>query len=228
MQSQMVRKATITRLNFGIGLLTLFLTIFGYLLYLLTLSLVNSNKEYDIIVFLFSWVGILLGFYICFTWYKITKVIFTPYIIFMLFFFLFNYGQPLMWAFGIHNSMEIGEASLYGLGIANTNDIIKAQALTLVSILMFHAGALFCYKTESQNITVDNQLEKHERDKTNTFKAIYYTCFLVGLIVIPATLIFSFVDLQTALTYGYNSLYYSDHARSGLNLTVLEHLFFHV
>lgn len=94
-----------------------------------------------------NWLGIVLGIFILVTWYKLTRTILSPYTIFMLFFFLFNYGQCLLWAFGIHDSFEIGQAPMYrNFGVANDADILKAQALTLICILMFHLGSVLCYK----------------------------------------------------------------------------------
>lgn len=213
--------------NVLIGILTLCISILGYILYLFTLSLISSDKNYDSLIFLFSWLGILLAIYIVFTWRRVTGYIFSPYTIFMLFFLLFNYGQSLMWAFGIHKSMEIGQATLYsGFGVANDSDIIKAQALTLISILMFHFGAIL----SSRKIKIVAQKRKQVlcyQDTSKILKAIYYSSLLLGLLIIPNTLLHAYSDLQTSLVYGYKSLYYSEFANNDATVfALLRRMFF--
>ncbi|MBR7552550.1 O-antigen polysaccharide polymerase Wzy [Allobacillus sp. GCM10007491] len=225
MQSQKIKLRT-QRLNKEVGFVTFFLSILVYVLYLLTFSLVNANQDYSIWVFLLSWLGIFLFLYICFSWYLITNVVFTPYTIFMLFLFLFNYGQPFLWAFGIHDLAEIGKSSLYNFGAASTSDIMKAQTFTLISTLMFHTGAVFCYKEGNKRKLEKTKRSLNQYENPIILKSIYYTCFIVGIVVFPVTLIYSFLDLQISLTHGYHALYYSEYARTGINLTILETLFF--
>lgn len=221
---------TNSKKNFEIGLITLFLTILGYLAYLVTLSLVNVNMDYNILVFVFNWLGVFLAVYVVFTWYKISGYIFSPYIIFMLFFFLFNYGQSLMWALGIHIPTEISQTSLYpGFGVPSDGDIIKAQALTLICILMFHFGAILSYK---KNITIKYRARSNRQilDQNNDpaiLKSVYYSCLLIGLLVIPITIYSAFYDFQIAMVHGYKSLYYSEFAQTDATfLGLLKRMFF--
>lgn len=230
MQSQKVIKTKSKRINVEIGLATSLFAICGYLIYLMILSLVNVNQDYEALIFLISWLGVLLAIYVVFTWYKITDYIFSPYIIFMLFFFLFNFGQPLMWALGIHIPTEIGQATLFpGLGVPSGGDIIKAQALTLISILMFHVGAVFSYKKriKIRSRVREYQQEFAQNDNSATLKAIYYSCLIIGLVVIPLTIYYAYSDFQIAKVYGYKALYYSEFAATGATfLGLLTRMFF--
>lgn len=226
MQYQKVLKTNL-KTNIGIGLITLFLSILGYILYVFMLFLISANKDYNSLVFLFSWLGVFLAAYIVITWYKITGYIFSPYIIFMLFFLLFNYGQSLMWAFGVHIPTEIGQTPLFvGFDVASDADIIKAQALTLISILMFHLGAVI----SSKKIKIRPRGRKpsvDENNKSAILKSIYYSSLLLGLIIIPNTLFQAYSDFQTAMVHGYKSLYYSEFANTDATIfALLRRMFF--
>ena len=104
----------------------------------------------------------------------------------MLFFFLFNYGQPLMWAFGIHQTREIGQVGLYTLGVPNTAEIVLAQSITLVSIILFHFGAVCSYKGKRNKNTYVLETENSLRAKISR-KAIYKTSVLLSFVAIPIT-----------------------------------------
>lgn len=216
-------------LKFIISILNLFVGVIAYLFYMLTLNLINFNQDYSTLIFLFSWLGIFLFLYVIITWYKITGKLFTPYTIFILFFFVFNYGQPLMWALGIHISTEIGESTLYGnFGVATDRDIIKVQVLTLISILMFHVGAVFASnkKSEYKLNALKNKKSLAKDEDTPTLKAIYYTSFVIGLVAVPITLFNTYSDFRISQQYGYQALYYSEHAVSNPVLSLVSMMFF--
>lgn len=227
MQGKKVLNNKSVRVNFVIGLITLLFAGLGYIVYLLTLHFVSMDRDYNLLIFVLSWLGILLLIYVLFTWYKITNSIFTPYSIFMVFFFLFNYGQSLMWAFGIHNPNEIGKAPLYpGFAAANDNDIVRAQFLTLLSILMFHMGAILSYKKKVIKKS-DYQIRLDQQGDSEMLKSIYFSSLFIGIVVIPITLYFAYSDLQIASTHGYKALYYSEFANKDATfLGLLTRMFF--
>lgn len=214
-----------------IGLITFFVSIFGYLGYLSTISFVDVAMDYDILIFIYSWIGIFLAIYIVVSWKGITGTIFSPYTIFMLFFFLFNFGQSLMWAFGIHSPTEIGKIPMYsGFGTPSESDILKVQSIVIISILMFHLGATLSYK---KTIKVSLQFAGDKASNSNKYEnslvltSIFYSCLFIGIIVIPVQLYFVYSDFQVAMTYGYKSLYYSEHAKTNASfLGLLTRMFF--
>lgn len=206
-----------------IGLLVFGIAILGYMLYLLSLFLIKTDSNYNFFIILLSWIGIFILGYIVLTWYKITGYVFSPYVIFIVFFFLFNYGQPLMWSVGIHIPSEIGQKPLYpGLDIASEGDIFKAQALVLSCILMFHFGAVVSYiicRKKTLHLNQNSlQLNKHGGEDRITLNVMYWVCLFIALIAVPITLYYSFKDLQIARNYGYKALYYSEHTRTGASV----------
>lgn len=201
----------------AIAAITGVISIVFYIGYLISISNNNENRNYSAMVFFMNWIGIMMFFYVMYTWYKITKTILSPYTIFMLFFFLFNFGQCFMWAFGIHDTSEIGKNVMYNsFGVATELDIFKAQILTLICIIMFHFGAVLCCKRYSRIIINTNIRDENiKKEDTKTLKAIYYSSLMVGCIVIPVTLYNAFQDLKIARNYGYSALYYSEFAQQG-------------
>src|SRR5690625_2501433 len=142
----------IKKKNMALYMIIFCTTILGYLAYIYFNVYLNEFKNNSSMIFILSWMGILTSIYVFFSWYKLTGKFFSLYTIFMLFFFLFNYGQPLMWAFGIHQPNEIGQVGLYTLGKPMSSNLVYTQILTLISILMFHFGAAFYYRSEARRV----------------------------------------------------------------------------
>lgn len=215
------RKSTKTLNNkgrFELKLITYLISLFLFILYLIVINKVSTVYSLGPMVFLLSWFGILTFIYIIYTWYKITGQLFTPYIIFILFFFMFNYGQPLMWAIGIHIPEEIGQSPIYpGHGIAEESDILKTQIYVLICAWMLHFGALIAVKNKRNRIGVESLPRDKDQDKI-TLNIIFKVSLVFAIISVPVTLWANFQDLQVARTYGYRALYYSEFARRGASI----------
>lgn len=213
-----------SRTNTTYKLISTFIAIITYMIYISSIELINQNDDYTIAVYILSLIGFLVGIFILVSWKKTTGKYFSLYTIFMLFFFLFNYGQCLMWALGIHMPDEIGKSNLYpGWGVASSSDILKTQLLTITSILMFHCGAILCFKGK----LIINKKDKYDIEDNITLKIIFKVCFIISLVVIPITLYDTFKSLQIAQIHGYRALYYSDYARTGGTIgDILSRMFF--
>lgn len=199
-------------------------SILSYFLFLIFNYYFKFSVNYELVVYMLSVLGVFVALYIVSTWYILTGNIISLYTIFMLFFFLFNYGQPIMWAFGIHQIDEIGRINLYNFEKPTSSTIVYTQVLTLVSMIMFHLGAIFCYKPK----------EKHNKRSINisswnlqlNFKSLLYTCIILSFIVIPVTFFNSISDLLYSQVHGYNALYYDDNRESIPLLSLIQYMFF--
>src|SRR5699024_3279207 len=199
------------------------ISIICYIAYFLYSLNFDSVKEFTTTTFILSWAGILVVIYVLSSWYCVTGNFFSLYTIFIMFFFLFNFGQPLMWAFGIHQSNEIGATTLYTMGMPSTGSIAYTQVLTLISIIMFHFGAVFCYKPENKKKTNDNLTIMNA--KINS-KSIFYTCLIISLFVIPITFFNSIYDLIFSQSHGYGALYYDNSKVNIRVFNLLSRMFF--
>lgn len=213
------RKYSLSR--FSLYLTIFIITFICYLLYIVYGVYFDINQQYSLTISVLSWLGYLILFYIIFTWYKITGKFFSLYSIFMLFFFLFNYGQPLMWALGIHQPNEIGQRNLYTLDIANSGSIVYTQLLTLISIMMFHLGAVFSYKKKASHVR-----NYFDVNKEVTLKAIFYTSIILSVVVIPITFYNSIYDLFYSQQHGYEALYYDENKSNIIIFNLIQRMFF--
>ena len=211
----------ISKKNLSIQLLTILISIIAYVIFISAIGYleIGYNYNYEPLVFILSWVGVIILVYCIYSWYVITKTLFCPYIIFLSFFVFFNFGQCLMWSIGIHSSNEIGKIAMYeALPPPIMIEIAKTQLYICLCILFFHLGALFCYKPQ-RNVIKNNNKEIY-------YEAIYKISILIGAIAIPITLYRGINLLKHALQYGYASLYYSDTINtSGISM-IIEIFFF--
>lgn len=215
------RQIVINQTSYVIKLFTYLISLFIYCIYLLLINNMNYYSINEIWVLLLSWVGVGTLIYVFYSWYKATSQLFTPYTIFMLFFFLFNFGQPLMWAFGIHLPNEIGVSPIYpGHPIATISDIVKTQSLILISAWMLHSGALISISNKQNNQIKYYKTSSTElnNNKEQMLKIIFVVSLLFAIPSVPITLWTTYEDLKIAMTYGYRALYYSEYARMGASI----------
>ncbi len=195
----------------------IFLLIIWLVVYLCSIVIINkidqSSFEVSTLSFVLDWLGIVLLIYVLYSWKSKTGRIFTPYIIFFIFFFLFNFGQPLMWAFGIHIPNEIG-----GNGNINSIEIgiVKTQIYTILMMLSFHIGALFI----QDKINIKSRLKPKD-----VKKCILFIGILLGIISIPLTFYRAINFYIIASQFGYRALYYSDYVQQGGFLMIIEIFF---
>ena len=161
-----------------VGIISVFLYIVYCILYrAIYLNTSDSNLGYTLDIL--GW--LLYLFCIC-TWYNKTNKVIDLYTIFITLFFLFNYGQCLMWGLNIHKTTEIGQSFLFSKYRIYNNDIILAQLLTLICILLFHFGAMIAagskIKAKNNNISAKEKKIK---------KIIFITCKILLLFVVPVT-----------------------------------------
>lgn len=211
----------------GLKFAVVLISILSYIAYLMILFNTNNSGDYSNYIVILSWIGIAIGVYVVISWYKLTGNLFSLYTIFMLFFFLFNYGQPLMWAFGIHQSREIGQVGLYTLGAPNSAEIISSQSIILVSIVLFHFGAIYSYKGKFKGSTTQNIAQVSNLKSQISRIAIYKTSFYLSLISIPITFYNVIYKLFISQTYGYRSFYYNDEVVTSIvAFNLIDNLFF--
>ncbi|WP_288479600.1 O-antigen polysaccharide polymerase Wzy [uncultured Clostridium sp.] len=204
--------------NIFIPLITGLIAIIIYFIGICAIEKINfgMNRLEEISLYL-NWIGIFILLYVILTNYIINRDIITPYNIFWIFFFLFNYGQQFMWAFGIHSDKELGIGYTAGIGTVMLHNIVKGQLFTCICMFLFHTGAMFSYKWKGKN-----NIENYEIKN----KSIFITGIILGILSIIPTLYRSFNFFIVSRQYGYNALYYSDNISQGGILMILEIFFF--
>lgn len=204
-------------------------TKFKFLIFTISMFIIYTliyEKPYYVInqdsaIYTLSFMGALLLILILLSWKKITKKLISPYTIFIIFVFLFNYGQCLMWALGIHLDNEIGKVSLYTFPIPSENSIIRTQLITLMGITSLHCGALIGYKNKI-NILCTNKKGDSEQES----KILYRVCVLLSIIVVPITYYIAYQNYIIANSGGYGAIYYGEGINRSSTLILISKMFF--
>ena len=114
-------------------LYAIIIAIIGYFAYITIYDSLNKDIVIsDSIIFLLSWIGIICVTWFLYKWSKITNNIFTLYNVFLMFFLVFNFGQCLLWAFGIHTKKEIKPGLLYKVIPCDNTQIAIAQIIFII------------------------------------------------------------------------------------------------
>lgn len=204
-----------------------FLTAIGTLVFFLIYCACYELKfiNEDIAIFLLSVLGWISLVFSIFTWKKITGMYFTLYTIFIIFAYLFNYGQCLMWALGIHFKGEIGTTWLYTLPIPSKNGIIKTQMISLMGLVAFHCGALLmARKTRKDKIA---RIDSGKILKNLESRVLWEIC-RVTLIISMLCMYYALIrDVVINRIYGYGAtLYNQDVVASQNNIVLLVRMMF--
>lgn len=170
--------------------------------------------------FLLCWCGIIQIVCHIYTWKKLTRGWFSVQTIFLIFCFLFNYGQCFLWAFGIHSPTEIGASLLYYKFKVTPLILCKSQLITLAVLYSLHVGMMFVYRKKIRYGL--NGLKKGvEESSVQTIG-----CKLLFCVVVPVSFYCSIKNLILARTAGYAAIYYGDAAYSTNTILVLISMMF--
>lgn len=180
----------------------------------------NSIGSEGMIIWGLSIAGWIQLLFSLFTWKKLSGKIFSVYSIFLIFAYLFTFGQCLMWAFGIHVSNEIGNARLYTLSVPTQIDIIRTQLVTLIGLLAFHMGTVVVFDDQaSARNRIDKVTSTPNSDQRN---CLFHVCVFTSIISTP--LMFYSIIRNNIINsvYGYGaSLYNADVVASQNNIVLL-------
>ncbi len=200
--------------------ISIIIGLFAYIIYLLVyLWISEKNNVSKAMVYLFSIIGIIEFIYILYSYKKRTGILFSLYTIVILLMFIFNFGQCFAWAFGIHVDGEIGSTMLFRYMKPETIDILRAQIVFLISVMLFHVANI----CDRYKITTVKMSDSNFKKDSNS---VYYASIILSCIVIPATLYYIVMNYIQAKTHGYGSLYYGDLANnSNVVIAILQYLF---
>lgn len=150
-----------------------------------------------------SWLGIILFLCSIKFWIDKLKNHFSLIIIFLSFFFIFNFGQSLFWAFSCHAEKELGTCITFGRELAGI-DIYKAQWMFIICYFMFNVGVFL--KFEKNTIERTNifsvSVEKFEID------LLFRISLILAIFSLPAELFVSTRNLFLSRQNSYHYLYY--------------------
>ncbi len=169
------------------------------------MSQVNTVLESD--MKLFGWIGNLLILWCLISWKYLCGRIFTPYVMFLLSFYVYLYGQAFLKSIGV----PFKGFNLY-LEF-NNNQMLEAQIYTCICLGFLHLGALLSYK-EPKKITgfVEN---KHNDDML--MRIVKRTSIVLILISFYPYLSNLIASVKNSLQNGYSSLYEIGNSSGGVS-----------
>lgn len=203
---------------------TLVVGFFAYVIYLITyLWIFDMSDVPEFVVWFFSVVGIAEFAYILCSYKKRSGVLFNLYTIAIILMFIFNFGQCFAWAFGIHIEGEIGSEVLLRHTRPTSIDILKAQIVFMISVMLFHVASV-CDDCRMVDVSLADNRNNKINNESNV---VFVASAILSCAVIPATLYNSYSNLIQAWEYGYGSLYYGDLAsNTNVIIAVLQYSFF--
>lgn len=205
----------------------LLMIIVSFAMYIVLYESVDQISLEMIAVFktILCWFGILFLSFIVLSWKRNTGKLLTMYTLFMVFFFLFNFGQCFLWAFGQHYENEIGSVNLYRVvWVPSDYDIVKTQLIVLVSAIMIHSGAMLSHKAPIMSpIYNANYLKKANFERILLFKFCSVLCPFAAF----SEYYYQITNFINARIYGYTGLYYNSEVQSvNVIFQILARLFF--
>lgn len=129
-------------------------------------------------------------------WKFSTGRIFTPYILFLLSFFLFQFGQCFLRVFNVNTYLLV-------FNQFPASVLVRGTILTVVSMQLFHLGATSSILLDKQHSTLKYSDVRYH-STLSTLKV-----FGVALLVLltPVNLYFTLKEVILSLKYGYMNLY---------------------
>lgn len=215
---QLINKRLLNNLALIIASILLYMV--GFIIF----DNINKLSDHTIknLIYIYGWLGITISAYILYSYKKLTGNFFSLYTIFCLFIIIFNYGQFVLWAIGIHYEGELGVTSF--IRYMDNETLLRIEVITSSSILIFHIGALLSIiKTKRPS----NKIKEYKiLDKNNDCKYLKLIC-TIFLIVSSIVVIYdSYTNLGIALKYGYTSLYYGGYTSDNILTKYISYLFF--
>ncbi|MBM6966295.1 O-antigen polymerase [Massilimicrobiota timonensis] len=193
---------------------------FAYILYTIIYYVICDIKNVpEIFIWFISFLGIIELIYIFYSYKKYSGAYFSLYTISILLMYIFNFGQCIAWAFGIHIEGEIGTTILFRYMVPNNTDILKSQLVFLICVFLFHvANVSKIYDKGFAILNKSNKIDNY---------SIFLTSIILSCVAIPATIYYSITSFRQALVFGYGSLYYGDMANNVNEIIqILQYLFF--
>ncbi|WP_421381808.1 O-antigen polysaccharide polymerase Wzy [Bacillus salacetis] len=180
-------------------LITILSIFFGWLL----LNQGKSGYYDDSLIVVSAWIGNFVLAWNIFSWWRLTKRLLSPYIIFIVTFYFFTFGLPFLRSFGIFYKGD----NLYDH--FSSEQMLSAQIFTSICVAFIHIGAIFSLSSN----TVDSKPSHFGINNKHLLKSIKIVGW--GLFIGSSYFYLSHAinNALISIQYGYMSLYNYDGSR---------------
>jgi oligosaccharide repeat unit polymerase len=196
---------------------------FGLMIILLAITLFSWNSSNFLLeryIYFYCWVGVGIIIFALFSWKRLTGKLFTPYTIFFIIMGIFNYGQFIMWAFGIHYKGELGTTNF--IRYMDNLTLLRIQMIVCVDFLAFHFGALLM----ANKVKSNKYSNKVKYDKELFYISMRKVSLIIGIIATIAIFYNSIHNLRIASQYGYTAIYYGSDTYLNPIIKYISYMFF--
>jgi len=183
----------------------------GMIEWLIGIALSNkiSNLNPNTVMPIYEWLIVITSILSVWSWKKATGKIFTPYVIFFAFLLVFNAGQFVMWAFGIHYvtrlSSELGVSR--HIRYMDKQTLLHIMMITAAALNFFHSGALLIGSMHLEKAGgASINLNQNEKIRIG----LRYVGIVLLVVSYVISIYVSIYEMNIARVSGYTSLYYGD------------------
>lgn len=179
--------------------INIFIIILLYLFYLsiMEYSLLDKGENNIILINILTIFALILLFYFVVLWGKITDMAFNLFTVFLISYFLFTLGQPLLFLFNQTPSVNL-------FARVEPSTIIKAELYTIICFVSIYIGALLYFLLTRRKVKEINYKPIEKQITLSLFRKLGIILFI--LTIIP-TIYYLISRYQITETFGYGAIY---------------------
>ncbi|UKO97598.1 O-antigen polysaccharide polymerase Wzy [Nostoc sp. UHCC 0870] len=166
------------------------------------------DSQPESLIYPFSWVVCIQAIWSFWSWYILTKNLFSPYLLFLLSAFLFNAGQAFVEVFHLNKDGLLGGFDFILFSFAT---LLNSLFLVILSLGAWHLGALISFAKSPVN-------EQKISPKSEDFYISSKYCYRVGIFFLSISLLPAIHTIRNNLSLvmasGYSGLYQVENATS--------------
>jgi|LSQX01.3.fsa_nt_gb hypothetical protein len=172
----------------------------------LVVALICGNSKSENVLIVLGYLNILLFIWYLYSWKKLGNRLFSPYIIFITFTYIFHYGQIILYSVGLGNYIIDTRIRANVINIFPIEIAINSVLFCTFSIFMFHTGALvYCLKNRSYKSIISKLF--YNKSDINLCRGIGIFTLIIS---IYPTLKFDLAYISAALSKGYTAVFELD------------------
>ena len=183
-----------------------------YYTFLIFFDPTSQSLNLNVAIYVLSLSSLIIFFSLLICEWKEKKNMFHPINIFLMMLGLFNAGQFILWALGIHSKTELGKTKF--ISFLSADVLVKTIYLVNFGMLFLYFGIKLNRKKQF-NVWLERINIKFFGDTSRLFLAAKIVSVCVLMYAVPVTLYSTFSKFGIASLYGYQYLYYGT---SGTNL----------
>lgn len=168
----------------------------------------DGNKEN---IQILGGIGVFTLIYSLSTWIKLGNELLSPYSVFLGVLYIFSYGVPMLYAFGI-----VPEDDIVGYLDITYQQFYDSCSVSLIMLCFFHIGALSAHAKIIRRKTNDANCETHILNDPRLLKRLNKAAWTVAIVSAYFYVSHLIETITTSMLYGYGALYEKSDTTAGV------------